>query len=416
MLLRRSPPVDDCCVPLMRLHPAVRPLWPVAKKVYTVGTRTFAPLSMWLSRRRGNWLPQWCAATLDVAVHGTPGARLFEVRPADVLVRAAPTGHPRDLATLRRQTQLKIPRQAVAELPHARVLSPHAAVVTADGGYIEELNRYFGAYRWTEHPLFLHPAMRPPLTVPGRLAVLASRGDVNYFHFLAEVLPRIVTLAESGAEPPDRWYVPIAKPFQRELLCAMGVNLDDVVDSTTVPHVRADVLVVPTVPDLDLSAPRWVSAALRDRLLPSDAAVVPGRRIYVTRGRARRTRIVANEDDVLAELLPLGFEVVDPGTLPVAEQIGMFAEAELIVAPHGAALANLAFAGRGAAVIELFSPDYVQGCYWKLAETVPGLTYRYHVGRGRRPRRDVMEGLSSDIVVDVAVLLGQVRALLTSPK
>jgi capsular polysaccharide biosynthesis protein len=97
--------------------------------------------------------------------------------------------------------------------------------------------------------------------------------------------------------------------------------------------------------------------------------------------------------------------------MPVADQIRAFAEAEWIVAPHGAALANLAFASSGASVIELFAPDYVQLCYWKLADCVPGLTYHYLVGVGDEPRRGEMNGVMSDITVDLAALTRALDAL-----
>ncbi len=97
--------------------------------------------------------------------------------------------------------------------------------------------------------------------------------------------------------------------------------------------------------------------------------------------------------------------------MAVAEQIATFAAADRIVAPHGAALTNLAFASRGASVVELFAPDFVQGCYWKLSECVPGLTYRFLVAAGRMPRRSRMEGVDSDMTVDVDALLGLLAEL-----
>ena len=94
-----------------------------------------------------------------------------------------------------------------------------------------------------------------------------------------------------------------------------------------------------------------------------------------------------------------------PARIPVAEQIRMFAEAESIVGPHGAALTNLLFASPGASVIELFAPDYVEGSYWKLVDCVPGVSTATCWGPGRRPapagrRSRVM----SDITVDLAAL------------
>jgi len=265
---------------------------------------------------------------------------------------------------------------------------------------IDELVRYFGTSRPYEHPAFLHPFPGPPRHIDGSLAVLASRGDSNYFHFLVDVLPRIATLERCpGIGQPEYWYVPTRTRFQRELLALAGIDADRIVDSDEVPHVRADLLLVPTVPDLDLEIPSWVVAFLRERLLPSGLNRVPGRNVYVTRGDAPHTRRVTNEDEVLRVLSPRGFEVVDPSTLSVAEQISTFATADVIVAPHGAALSNLAFASPGASVLEFFPPDFVQGCYWKLATGVDDLTYRYLVGAGRAPRNGVMGGATSDVVV-----------------
>jgi hypothetical protein len=53
----------------------------------------------------------------------------------------------------------------------------------------------------------------------------------------------------------------------------------------------------------------------------------------------------------------------------------------------------------------MFAPDYVQGCYWKLSDCVPGLEYRYLVGRVGRPGDDRMWGVDSDMEIDVRALL-----------
>ena len=140
------------------------------------------------------------------------------------------------------------------------------------------------------------------------------------------------------------------------------------------------------------------------RLLAGAAPSEPTRRIYITRGQQRGSRIVENEPELVALLGARGFSMVDPGTLSVAEQIRLFAEAECIVAPHGGALTNLAFASPGTSVIELFAPDYVQGCFWKLSTCVPGLTYRYLVGTGHPARPDRMWGVDSDMRIDLPAL------------
>jgi capsular polysaccharide biosynthesis protein len=77
-------------------------------------------------------------------------------------------------------------------------------------------------------------------------------------------------------------------------------------------------------------------------------------------------------------LCPLGFEVIIPGGMPIDEQLRAFAEAEAVVAPHGAGLVNL-LACESATVVELFHPHYVNGCYYAMADAL-GLPYWCVVG------------------------------------
>src|SRR5581483_10171777 len=124
-------------------------------------------------------------------------------------------------------------------------------------------------------------------------------------------------------------YVPAALPFQRDLLALLGI---EVVDATEHPHVRAAELVVPGLPATTEKNPPWVVSWLRSRLLPRVDAPARRTRIYVTRGASANNRAVRNEASVRALLDGYGFTFVDPGALPVAEQIRTFAAAELIVA------------------------------------------------------------------------------------
>lgn len=377
----------------------MRPLWPLAKAAYTRGTRAVAPVTGQLSRVRGGYLPR--RATLVEASRG----RMWVARSEERLDRAVPPGDPARHPTFTEQATEVIPRVAVGELPGGRVLGPHRAVIDGDGAMIEEFSPYWGTSRWREHPVFLHPFGEAPEEVAGSLGALAARGDHSNYHFLLDVLPRLAIMETPGVPAPDRWYVPLQRGFQREILELAGfLPGAEVVDSDLATHVRAETLLVPGLPDAHLRTPPWTVDFVRERLRPSNLERMPGRRIYVTRGQERHNRVVTNEDEVVEFLGERGFTVVDPGSLPVAEQIRTFAEAEWIVAPHGAALANLAFASPGASVVELFAPDYVQGCYWKLADCVTGLGYRYLVGRGRSPRSGRMNGVMSDIEIDLGSL------------
>ena len=99
-----------------------------------------------------------------------------------------------------------------------------------------------------------------------------------------------------------------------------------------------------------------------------------------------------------------GFVLVDPGTMTVADQIRTFANADVIVATHGAALANLTFATPGSTVIELFPVGCLLPDYWRLVSGIPGVNYRYLTSHGKAPRRGRAATIVRDIQVDVPAL------------
>ncbi len=390
---------------MVRLPPPLRPLFPYLKPVYVRATRLAAPSTLLLSRLRGRRLPTGVVATMEAAA-ASSGGRCVVARPEEFVSRPPHLGRPAGLPPLEPAGDETVPRVAVAELPNGRVLGPHRAVITGRGDLLQELSVYFGTSRPREHPLFLNPFPGAPAEVPGRLGVLASRGDSNYYHFLCDVLPRIGVLAQAPeVAPPDQWYVPAGTRFQRELLDLIGIPEAARVDASANPHVRAQCLVVPGLPATTEKNPPWVVRFLRERLL--DGAEVAGSRqpVYVTRGAAANNRAIVNEAALVELLTARGFRVLDPGALPVREQISTFARASVIVSAHGAALANLVFASPGAAVVEIFPAGGVLPDFWKLAAGVPGLTYRYlSAWPTSNRRRNRASAIVTDIEVDLAAL------------
>jgi capsular polysaccharide biosynthesis protein len=389
---------------MVRLPAPVRPLFPYLKPMYVQATRWVAPTNQLLSRARRRDLPTGVATTLEDAA-ATTGGRYLLARAAEVVERPPMVGLPADMPLTDPSNGQAFARVGVAELPGGRVLGPHHAVVSGRGDLVQEVSWYFGTRRPREHPVFLNPFPPPPLHVPGRLGVLAARGDGNYYHFLMDVITKLGVLEQAPAiAPPERWYASRSPGFQRDLLDLAGVPAEAVVDAHEHPHVRADVLVVPAPPEMSEKNPPWAVQWLRERLLPRVDLTGPKQRIYVTRGASANNRTVLNAEEVDALLAEQGFVAVDPGTMTVAEQIRTFANAEAIVATHGAALANLVFASPGATVIELFPVGCLLPDYWRLASGIPGLRYRYLTAAGPAPRRGRAAAIVRDIRVDVAGL------------
>lgn len=113
----------------------------------------------------------------------------------------------------------------------------------------------------------------------------------------------------------------------------------------------------------------------------------PGKRIYISREGAAIRR-VTNEPDLLAMLSRYGFESIEPGSIPFSRQAELFQSADIVVAPHGAALANLMFCRPGARILEFFPADYIDDCYLRISKAME-LDYHYLFGgTSSFPRRN----------------------------
>ena len=84
------------------------------------------------------------------------------------------------------------------------------------------------------------------------------------------------------------------------------------------------------------------------------------RRLYISRDDASNRRIT-NERDIMARLETFGFERLVLSEMPVEDLVSAFANAEIILSPHGSGLTNILFAAPGTQVIEIDHPrsDFV---------------------------------------------------------
>lgn len=398
---------------MTRLPAPLRPVFPLAKRMVVATTELVGPLSRRLPTVAGRSGPprSMAASTWDyVNSHPAAGLDLDLVFSPVELTWPIPEGEPARHPVFTEHRRAELESTFVATIPRGRVVGPYGAVITDDDTLLFDLSPYYGAFRPAQHPIFLRMRLPPLTDAVGSVAVLTTRGVDNYYHFLIDVLPRLELLRRTGVTV-DRFLVNRSLPFQSQLLDRLGIGEELTIESRAEPHVRAERLLVPTLPDNHLRTPPWVTSWLRTQLSPPTGRV--RRRLYVTRGQRRNTRRVDNEAEVIRSLAAFGFEAMDPGEYSVEEQIAAFAEAQVVVGPHGAGLTNLVFCQPGATVIEIFAPDYVNVCYWNLASTIEGLRYRYLVCGDASLRARWQTGVDSDITVDVPELLRLVRSALS---
>lgn len=403
---------------MSRLPTALEPLFPTVKRVHRAATRGVGGLTRRAHAPSGgrDRLPWRGTESSDETVKLEPeSVRMVVVAPSHLVHRPAPTGSPANHPFFTGLIKYQVPRRHALEITNGLVVGNYAAHITPGGTLDYETSEYFGIKGWREHPIYLRPRLPVVRRASGSLLSLATRGTAdNYYHFVMDLLPRWGIFREAMPDvEPDLVLLNKATAYQRELLAMVGIADLPSVEATKDTALRADELLVPGQPNLGTLAPPWTTDWLRKTLPPRDP---DGRaeRIYITRGSRPHTRRVVNETELLPALRRFGFTILDPGSLPVQEQIDHFAAARVVVGPHGAALTNLTFCRPGVRVLELFAPRYLNSCYWTITSNVDQSHYRYLVGESRRPRKPgaPMLGVQDDITVDVSAFERELAVLL----
>lgn len=288
----------------------------------------------------------------------------------------------------------------VALLDGGRVCHTSALTITPENRVLVDTSTITLESDLPTNPLRLR-YMPKPVRQAGCLATISCLMPYNYYHWLLEAIPRIDLYERAGVRA-DRFYAPTRFTFQRDLLRLAGISADRITTATVNRHIVADRLAASS---LRLNSTRWKTDFLFRRFTAGlDQTATPQARVFISR-RRRGKRILANDNAVFAALEPLGFRRYDLETLPAAEQIRLFFNAEIVVGPHGAGMTNLVFCRPGTKVVEINTPYRTTSCFYDIAH-YRRLDYRLHVARPVHDHFfhfDAQRGLGdSDMSVDPA--------------
>ena len=281
------------------------------------------------------------------------------------------------------------------------------AVLSADDKLIDPLSYQFKVNGW-KHDVFSQAKLGELHSLSGKALCLASMKGEMFFHWILEVLPRVGSLERAGLDLADMDHIIVNSAknrFMRDTLEMVGVPLDKLVDMQDHPHIKAETLIVPSMPAGTGNYTSWVLDWLRERLSPAMATLPEGTSPYVFISRARaKFRNVTNEPEVFDLLAGMGFQKFELDNMSYPEQMALFAQAKVIVAPHGAGLTHLFYCQPGTKVIEFYDPMYVNACFYSLANAC-GLDYYYFLGEGKGMKEGVnLELNEGNITVDLEKL------------
>ncbi len=239
--------------------------------------------------------------------------------------------------------------------------------------------------------------------------LLVNPWSNNFWHWTIDTLTQLEGIEyyqkQTGIKP-KLIVEPNIRPWQRDSLKLLGYNENDwmiwqdsrrTVNKLIVPSFRRSY--EETHGEVSIAACQWLKQKMLSKIASIEgniASFAPN--IFISRRKALGRRII-NENEVIDALNPLGFSIYILEDMSYIEQVKLFAQAKIIVAPHGAGLTNLLFADNPI-ILELFG-SYVGNEFANLSR---GLGFKYGCLGCRSPRGE-MRQKDGDMVVNVTELL-----------
>lgn len=306
------------------------------------------------------------------------------------------------------------PMSFTCRLAGATIQMDDGVVCTSDFRLLEDST--LGRRRLTLSSAYGEP--RPSgVCLRGSYSTVWCQYAANHYHWLFDALPRLYSLDRSprggitllmpsdlspGYKRMLDWclpasmsvrYVPRGSWWRVEDLTFASITEDLHRSQMPEPHTR------------------YVRGRVLDALGLEDRGELGSKRIYVSRGDTRARRLL-NEAELIDVLRGYGFTPYSLGGMDIEEQVRLFHDAECVVAPHGAGLANMLFAG-AIPLVELISP-HLSPCYLMLARIL-GQEHHYVEVEADPQVRTNRDARMHDFRVSVEAVEAEVRSALSSP-
>ena len=260
----------------------------------------------------------------------------------------------------------------VVSLNDARIcVSPLGfAIFDKDGQYINNVCLGDGILLALTNPENL-PATK---VFEGTLVPLCSVWSNGYFHWILEVLPKLLLILKAGIKfsEIDAFLIRQNSPQLMEFMNHLGIPSEKIFLWQENSHLIAKRLIFTsslenydyTVSPNSILIEPWVSRELHKHYaLPCQKE--KSRRIYIDREGALIRKVI-NNTEVKALLSEYGFEFCKLEKMSLQEKQELFSCAEIIVGPAGAGFTNLVFCNENAKVLILYQKNFEPDSFWSL--------------------------------------------------
>ena len=224
---------------------------------------------------------------------------------------------------------------------------------------VKESSTWSAVFASNEHG-FIPKKMKDFQTLTGIQCVIPV--SKNYYHWLFDELPFTLCVSNQDINKSVNFVnCGGLKKYQTDVNEYLGIISHEVET-----WIKPQQILIPKQRHISGYPTNELLALLRKSILKEeDLSLNPNGYIYISRKRSSRS--LPNESHYEETLMKEGFEILFLEDLDFRTQVSYFQNAKVIVGPHGAGLANLAWANPGTKVFELMPDDFYNPCYSYLA-------------------------------------------------
>ncbi len=242
-------------------------------------------------------------------------------------------------------------------------------------------------------------------TIPHFAQGIAARrsGGGNFGHFLLEMLPMAVVAKSLFPDWNPVYWAHLADPPVVDVMLRafrlVGVPLNRIAfRAYHAPVFFSHLLVVRGLTRHGSYMSPTAVTIVRD--MASVIPPGPKRRLFVRRipgwhgGRA-----LTNQDEVCTRLAARGYEIIEPGSMSLEQQIAAFRGATMVVGPSGAAMTNILFCEPGTKVVNIMGARVPDTFFWFIANH---MDLNYIEMRCPQAPREGLDGWKADLTISEA--------------
>lgn len=248
------------------------------------------------------------------------------------------------------------------------------------GAIINAKNQVYSRFTFFPWGKELHPCLSLPYlgrNVGGvEKAVFLFTPDAkgNYYHWITDLLPRLILLLKANLKDFHERSIILHHPgrcYEKDTFALLDLSAQKLVRLKNFEVVAVKDLLLVDFIKAGRAFPEWKKTLLQElakKLPMQECPIQEGSSIYLRRGKQAK-RCLIGEEKLVMLLQERGFAILDTGSMSFTEQIAALSAAGMVVALHGAALANIIFCRPETFILELRSREQAPEHYAEVAKT-----------------------------------------------